>query len=300
MNSMSRSQIQKIIKDGMITVNDTVTLNTSSILREGDILEYIPVVPQIEENIKKPPLDLDIIYEDEDLIVINKPVGLTVHPGGGRHSEDTLMDLLLNQSKELSNVGGSERRGIVHRLDRDTSGIMLIAKNDEAHNDLALQIKNKTIIRRYKALIWGVMSQQEGVISLPITRSKKDHTKRTIAKPPYDRWTKEALTRYKTLENFGDNFSLVECQLETGRTHQIRVHLSHSGHSVVGDQSYGNNSKKIMKISPKKREYLMNFMHQALHSFYIEFKHPTKDTLLSFEKDVPIEYNQLVNFLRTK
>lgn len=289
----SRSQIQKAIKKQNLLVNDVIISDLSYIVKENDKLNFL-IEEEPLEGIVPANIPLDVVYEDEDLMVLNKSANMTVHPGAGDY-KDTLVNALLHYSNELSDLGGEMRPGIVHRLDKNTSGLMVVAKNNSVHRDLAAQIESRTLKRKYKALVWGVMKPQEGVIKINMARSKLDRKKMTTVKSS----GKTAITHYKTLEVFQKGqFSLVECSLETGRTHQIRVHLSHVGNSIVGDQTYGNNKRKALSCAEELKSELMKFNHQALHSFYISFVHPTSKLLMEFEKDLPIDYNQLILMLR--
>ena len=290
---ISRSQIQKAIKTSHLTLNKVIISNLSTKVKENDEIIII-LTEQVTEGIQPANIKLDIVFEDDDLIVLNKPVGMVVHPGAGKW-QDTLVNALMYYTNSLSDVGGTIRPGIVHRLDIDTSGLMLVAKNNKAHVHLAEQIKTRQLIRRYKALVWGVIKPPSGVININVGRSKIDRKKMTTLKIG----GREAITHYKTLELFqGGLFTLVECQLKTGRTHQIRVHLSHIGHSVVGDKIYGHNYRKIMGTPESLQSPLLNFNHQALHSFCISFIHPANGQELVFEKDPPDDYNNLITFLR--
>ncbi|WP_341757089.1 MULTISPECIES: RluA family pseudouridine synthase [unclassified Candidatus Tisiphia] len=285
----SRSQVQKMISDFQIQVNGLIISDSNFKVKENDIISVFfkvsePLMMQ-EADIK-----LDIFYEDEDLMVINKAAGMTVHPGSGNH-QDTLVNALLHHAKSLSSIGGLERPGIVHRLDKDTSGLMVVAKNNFAHVHLAKQIESRNLVRKYKALVWGIINPQEGVIRNNIGRDRIIRQKMTILKFG----GKEAVTHYKTEEIFFDGIiSMVECRLATGRTHQIRVQLSHLKHSVVGDQTYGKNSKKVntnYSILPQK---LMDFKRQALHSWYISFSHPVSGKLLEFESPLPSDITEII------
>lgn len=289
----SRSQIQKAIKNEKLTINGQIISNLSAKVKENDEVTLV-IVEEVQIGVLPANIPLDIVYEDDDLIVINKSATMTVHPGAGSHN-DTLVNALLYHTNNLSDVGGEVRPGIVHRLDKTTSGLMVVAKNNNAHVHLAGQIETRELVRRYKALIWGMSKPTEGVINIPIGRSHLDRKKMSTVKTG----GKQAITHYKTLEIlYGGLFSLVECKLETGRTHQIRVHLSHTGHSVVGDQTYGNNKRKIHGCPERLQEALTVMDHQALHSFYISFLHPISGKRLEFERDVPLEYNELLEFIR--
>lgn len=290
----TRSQIQKAIKNNQTVLNNKIISNLSSRVKENDVVE-INITEEIPENIEPVNIPLDIVYEDSDLIVINKNSNMTVHPGAGNHN-DTLVNALLYHSKNLSDIGGEIRPGIVHRLDKTTSGLMVVAKNNQSHVDLAAQIESRNLVRMYKALVWGMVKQTEGSIDIPIGRSNSDRKKMTTLK---NGGGKPAVTHYKVVEIIhGGLFSLVECKLETGRTHQIRVHMSHIGHSIVGDQTYGNNSRKIHGCPENLKEELLEIDHQALHSFYISFDHPVTKKRMEFVQELPKDYQHLVNFIR--
>jgi 23S rRNA pseudouridine1911/1915/1917 synthase len=290
LKDVSRSQIQKAIKDNRLRLNSGIISNLSLKVKDNDLIE-IDLYEAPPTNILPVDIKLDIIYEDEDLIVINKPVGMTTHPGTGDY-QDTLVNALLFHTNQLSDIGGEIRPGIVHRLDKDTSGLMVVAKNNKAHVNLAGQIKTKELKRFYKALVWGAPKPSSGIIRTKIGRSRIDRRKMRVFKVG----GREAVTHYRTMQTLaGGLFSLVECRLETGRTHQIRVHMSHMGNSIVGDQVYGNNKRKLLNIPADSYEVINNFNHQALHSFYISFMHPVTNLVMEFEKDVPSGYNALLD-----
>ena len=290
----SRSQIQKAIKHQKLLLNGQIISSLSLRVKKNDTIDLL-IEEEVPSGMIPSNIPLDIIYEDNDLIVINKSSSMTVHPGAGDY-KDTLVNALLHYTDNLSDEGGEIRPGIVHRLDKNTSGLMVVAKNNITHRELATQIEARTLKRKYKALVWGIIKPSEGIISQPMARSKLDRKKMTTVKSG----GKSAITHYKTLEIFKSGmFSLVECTLETGRTHQIRVHLSHIGHSIVGDQTYGNNKRKILGCPAGLKEVLIKFNHQALHSFYISFIHPINNVLMEFEKEVPVDYNNLLTYLRT-
>ena len=294
-HGISRSQIQKAIKNHKRVLNGEIILSLSLRVKTDDKIDLLIEEEEAQTEITPTNIPLDIIYEDDDLIVLNKSSSMTVHPGAGNY-KDTLVNALLHYTDKLSDEGGDIRPGIVHRLDKNTSGLMVIAKNNTAHRALASQIESRTLQRKYKALVWGIIRPQEGTINQQMARSKLDRKKMTTVKSG----GKAAVTRYKTLEIFKSGmFSLVECKLETGRTHQIRVHLSHIGHSILGDQTYGNNKRKIVVCPEFLRTRLMEFDHQALHSFYISFTHPISGAFMEFEKELPIDYNELITFLKT-
>jgi 23S rRNA pseudouridine1911/1915/1917 synthase len=288
---ISRTKASEHIKSGFVTVDGVVVRDGNHKVSEKNHIELSIIESEEKINLTPANIPLNIVYEDEQIIVLNKQVGLTVHPGAGT-GEDTLVHALLYHfgASKLSSIAGSERAGIVHRLDRDTSGLMLIAKTDEAHNILSDDIANKRVKRIYQALVWGNITPAIGVISTNIARHNIERTKMQVVDAPSG---KLAITHYNTLESYG-YISLVQCQLETGRTHQIRVHLNHIGHSVVGDQIYGANNKKInLYYSGAKKEALLKFKRQALHSSFIEFFHPISKETLSFTAPVPQDLNEL-------
>ncbi|MFY9589334.1 RluA family pseudouridine synthase [Rickettsia endosymbiont of Halotydeus destructor] len=287
--SISRSQIQKAIKASCVHINEIIISDSNVSVKENDVILFSLKEPE-PVTMKAANLKLDIVYEDEDLIVINKAAGMTVHPGAG-HYQDTLVNALLYHTKVLSDIGSPERPGIVHRLDKDTSGLMVVAKNNFAHMTLANQIEKRQVIRKYKALIWGVINPLEGIIKNNIGRSRIDRQKMTILK--YG--GKEAVTSYKTIELFfNSTISMIECKLSTGRTHQIRVQLSHLKHSVVGDQIYGNNDRKVNYSSSDLKAKLINFKRQALHSWYLSFTHPVSGELMEFSCDLPEDMKEII------
>jgi 23S rRNA pseudouridine1911/1915/1917 synthase len=295
-SDFSRSQIQKAIKNSNALLNNEIISNLSVRVKENDVVE-INIVEEIPENIEATSIELDIVYEDSDIIVINKSSDMTVHPGAGNQNH-TLVNALIYHGKKLSDIGFEETRpGIIHRLDKNTSGLMIVAKNNKAHVNLAKQIETRNLIRKYKALVWGMIKQTEGIIDIPIGRNNSDRTK---MKALNNGGGKEAITNYKVIEILHKGlFSLVECKLETGRTHQIRVHMSHIGHSIVGDQTYGNNLRKIHGSPEYLRDELLKMNHQALHSFFISFNHPITEKKMEFEQPIPSDYNQLLNFINS-
>lgn len=264
---MTRSHIQKLIDEGRVTVNG-MAAKANAKLKPGD--EVVFVIPEPEElKVEGEEIPLDILYEDSDLIVINKPRGMVVHPAPGNTS-GTLVNALLFHCKDLSGINGVMRPGIVHRLDKDTSGVMMAAKNDLAHLSLAGQIKDREVTRRYTALVHGNIQEPGGVVEAPIGRDPQDRKKMAVVLKN----SKPALTRYTVLERYGD-YTLVECKLETGRTHQIRVHLVYLGHPVVGDPKYGT------------RKAHFGLQGQALHAGVLGFRHPRTGDYLEFSAPVP-------------
>ncbi len=274
----SRSFIQGLIDSDSVFVNEK-KIKSNYKLRDKDSVEVIMPEP-IELDVKPEKLELNIIYEDKDLIVLNKPQGVVVHPAPGNYS-GTLVNGLLYHCKDLSGINGVIRPGIVHRIDKDTSGILVIAKNDEAHNALAEQFKEHSIKREYYALVEGKFNNIEGTIDKPLGRNKKDRLKMAIVEDG-----KRAVTHYKVLEQYNNNTSLIKCILETGRTHQIRVHMASIGHPLVGDPLYGN----------KKQKFKLN--GQVLHAKTLGFIHPTSKEYMEFDSELPKYYLDLLNLLR--
>lgn len=295
-SNYTRSQIQKTIKNQTVRLNDKIILNVSFKVKTNDIVE-VDIPEELLKNITAVNIPLDIVYEDMDLIVLSKRSNMTVHPAVGHYS-DTLVNALLHHTCTLSDIGGNIRPGIVHRLDKDTSGLMVVAKNNIAHQSLVEQIKSRNLIRKYKALLWGMIKQREGTINIPIGRSRRDRKKMTAFKSGIT-GGKDAITHYKLIEIIHRGlFSFVECKLETGRTHQIRVHMSHIGHSIVCDQTYGNNSRKVNRCPDSIQVEIKKMHHQALHSCYISFIHPTKKVRMEFTQDIPDDYQNLLSFVR--
>ena len=277
MPGFSRSRIQQLIDFGYVLVNDEeVKRNTK--VREDDIItaEY-PEAESLEVVAEK--MDLDILYEDRDLLVLNKPKGLVVHPGAGNPNH-TLVNGLMYHCQDLSGINGIARPGIVHRIDKDTSGCLVIAKNDLAHHELSDQLQKHTLKRTYWALIHGVLEHNSGRIEAPIGRDKSDRQKMTVTAIN----SKSAITHFKVLERFKD-MTLVECQLETGRTHQIRVHFQYIGYPLVGDLKYG-------------LRQTLDTDGQCLHALAIDFIHPTTQEYMHFEAPLPTYLSTLLEKLR--
>lgn len=274
----SRTQIGNWINEGVIKVNgDAVKAKYK--VKAGDIIAID--VPEVEElDVVAENLELDIVYEDADVLVVNKPKGMVVHPAPG-HMGGTLVNGLMYHCKDLSGINGVLRPGIVHRIDKDTSGLLMVAKNDTAHESLVNQLVNKTVTRKYIALVHGHIAHDKGTIDAPIGRDQKDRQKQAVVDNG-----KHAVTHFQVVERFGD-YTLVECRLETGRTHQIRVHMNYIGFPLVGDPKYG----------PKKT---IDFGGQVLHAATLGFDHPSSGEYLEFETPLPADYEQLLNDLRNR
>ena len=274
----TRSKIQKMISNDCILVNNNKIKNSykPSINDVIVIKEY-----KEDEDIIGEDIPLDIVYEDEDVIVVNKPSGMVVHPSKG-NIHNTLVNGLLYYSKNLSSINGDFRPGIVHRIDKDTSGLLLIAKNDYSHNFLAKQLKDKTVERTYIALVNGIINHNSGTIDAPIGRDKKDRKKMTVTSEN----SKSAVTHFKVLERF-KNTTLIECKLETGRTHQIRVHMKYINHPIVNDPVYSNN-KNIDNYG------------QMLHAKTLGFIHPSTKEFMRFDSNLPDKFNEILEKYRNE
>ncbi|AYF07906.1 MULTISPECIES: RluA family pseudouridine synthase [Bacillus] len=272
----SRSQVQQWIKEDVVTVNGkSVKVNYK--VKEND--EITVTIPDPEElDIQAEDMNLEIYYEDADVLVVNKPRGMVVHPAPG-HTSGTLVNGLMHHCTDLSGINGVMRPGIVHRIDKDTSGLLMVAKNDMAHESLVNQLVAKTVTRRYKAIVHGVIPHDKGTIDAPIARDKKERQSMTV-----DENGKHAVTHFQVIERFKD-FTLVECRLETGRTHQIRVHMKYIGYPLAGDPKYG----------PKKT---LDMNGQALHAGILGFDHPRTGEYIQFEAPIPEVFEDALNILR--
>lgn len=277
----TRSHIQKMIDCDLVKVNGTVAKKCGQKLKSGDVIEY-ELLPIKRLSTKAEDIDLDIVYEDKDLLVINKPQGLVVHPASGSESH-TLVNALMYHVHDLSSINGVIRPGIVHRLDKNTSGLLVVAKNDKAHLCLSKQIQEKTCKRCYIALCDGNFKEDQGTIVTHIARSKKDRKKMAVCD---DNEGKLAITNYRVVERYQD-YTLVEFELKTGRTHQIRVHASYIHHPIVGDDVYGKKSK--FKLSG-----------QLLHAYKIEFHQPSTDELICVTCDLPQYFKDVLQILENK
>ncbi len=288
----SRSKIKKWVDNGMVKVNGETAYKAGMKVEKGDLIEV-----EIEENqnsyneIEPVNIPLDIVYEDEFLAVINKPAGLTVHPAATTGNEPTLVHALKYHFENLSQHGGAERAGIVHRLDKETSGLMVVAKSDEIHKKLSEMFKSREVVKIYKAVCFGKFKEEEGTVNLPIGRSQSDRKKFIVREDG-----REAITHYKVKERMG-MFSVVNVSLETGRTHQIRVHLSHIGHPIVGDKVYGQNRWKGIE-NTELRAYVKNFPRQALHSALLRFFHPVTGKEIKVKRDFPQDIQNLVKVIK--
>ena len=279
-SGLTRSHAQKLIEAGLVTVNDSVVTKSSSEVKQDEFVR-VQLPPDVSLNIAAENIPLDVVYEDADLLVINKPQGMTVHPANGVYT-GTLVNALLYHVQDLSGINGVLRPGIVHRLDKDTSGLLVVAKNDVAHVELQRQIQSKECKRIYLALLEGNLKTDSGFVDQPIGRSKSDRKKMDVTRDG-----RSALTYYTVLERF-QGYTLVQFELKTGRTHQIRVHAKFLGHPVVGDKTYGY-AKCRWKLDG-----------QLLHACRLSFTHPTMGELMSFSAPCPDYFEKVLTSLRNK
>ena len=297
LDKISRTKIQNLIREGFVKLNNNQITEAAKKIKTNDTIE-IKFPPTKETHIKPQKISLNILYEDDDIIIINKPAGLVVHPGAGNYDYTLVNGLLFHYHNKLSSIGGKLRPGIVHRIDKDTSGVIVVAKNDFAHNNLSKQFSDHTIKRTYEALIWGSLKPKNGKINEKISRSIKNRQLMSVRK----NIGKIAITNYKTLEVFQNlnipKISLIECKLETGRTHQIRVHMNFKGNPILGDKSYGKSRKKFKKIDLNIEKKINNFNRQALHAKSLGFKHPTKKKEFYFEAERPKDFDTLIKNLK--
>lgn len=277
--AISRTQVQEWIKAGAVEVDGKAAKANYKVAESNHVVLHIPE-PE-DAAIEPEAIPLEVIYEDSDLIVINKPRGMVVHPAPG-HSSGTLVNALMHHCKDLSGINGMIRPGIVHRIDKDTTGLLMAAKNDLAHVSLAEQLKEHTVTRKYIALVHGNLPHDQGTIDAPIGRDLKDRKLFTVT----ERNSRHAVTHFVVLERLGD-YSIVELQLETGRTHQIRVHMKYIGHPLAGDPVYGRNKTVALK-------------GQALHAAVLGFTHPRSGERLQFEVPLPADFEHVLNSLRLR
>ena len=295
---ISRTKIKNLIEKGYLEINNLKVLEPSKKVNIKDKIKLeVPELKKLE--IKPYKYKLDIIYEDNDVMVINKPAGLVVHPGAGNF-DNTLVNALINYDKKnLSSINGELRPGIVHRLDKDTSGVIIVAKNNFAHTHLSKQFSEHSIDRKYIALVWGKLRPQKGEIKTFITRSSKNRQLMDVSQTK----GKLAITNYKTIEIYENSrvptLSLVEYRLKTGRTHQIRVHMKFKGNPILGDKSYKKKLKKLKDIDPELNEIIKKIDRQCLHAKSLGFLHPTKNQRLFFESKLPNDLHKIVKKLRS-
>ena len=281
LTDFSRSYLQDLIKEGYVFVNEE-HIKPSYKLEENDkVIVYLKPIENLE--VKPENIPLDIIYQDSSIAIINKPVGMVVHPSAGHHN-GTLVNAILYHIKDLSGINGVYRPGIVHRIDMDTSGLIAIAKNDEAHKALAEQLKDHSMARTYVCLVKGILESKRGIIKTLIGRDKKNRLKQAVV----NEGGKEAITEFEVLETYNDRFSLVKCHLQTGRTHQIRVHMNFIKHPIVNDPLYGENHKIPYESS------------QLLHAYELTLTHPVTNEQMTFNAPIPSHFIEAINTIKSK
>ena len=295
--SLSRTRIKNLILKKNLKLNSQILISPSKKVSTGDQLSLEIPEPKLA-SIKPYNFKLNIIYEDKDMIIINKPAGIIMHPGAGNY-DNTIVNALMNYcGGNLSNIGDELRPGIVHRIDKDTSGLIVIAKNNFAHENLSIQFNKHSIKRVYQLLIWGKLRPQTGTIKTLIKRSTKNRQLMEVGSTK----GKVAITNYKTLEVFENNktptLSLVECKLETGRTHQIRVHMSYKGNNILGDKKYKKKFKKFKNIDPELEKLILNLDRQFLHAKTLGFTHPVNGKEIEFSSFLPQELENILKMLR--
>ena len=293
---LSRSKIKNLILKKNLSINNKLSDDPSKKTKINDKISLI--IPEPEEvNLKPFEYKIEIIYEDNDLLVLNKKADISMHPGAG-NKDKTLVNALINYKKKLSNINGELRPGIVHRIDKHTSGLVVIAKNNFTHENLSNQFSEHSIERKYQTLVWGKLRPSNGRIETLITRSSKNRQLMSVSLSK----GKNSITNYKTLEIFEKEtvptFSLIECKLETGRTHQIRVHMSYKGNNIVGDQKYKKKFKKIKNINKDLEKKIMNLDRQFLHAVSLGFTHPTKNKRMNFKSKLPNDLENILKSLR--
>ena len=280
MPDQSRSFLQKLIREEQITVNGRPVKANYRLQPEDQVLVIVPD-PQLPDILPEN-IPLDILYEDSDVLVINKPKGMVVHPAAGHYTNTVVNAVMYHCQGNLSGINGVMRPGIVHRIDRDTTGAIVICKNDQAHQSLAQQLKEHSITRRYRAIVWNNLKEDEGTVDRPIGRHPVDRKKMAVN----EKNGKTAVTHYRVLERFG-RFTYIECRLETGRTHQIRVHMASIGHPLLGDEVYGPSGKQPFRLQG-----------QCLHAMTLGFLHPSTGEYVEFEAPLPEYFTQLLKNFR--
>ncbi len=293
---LSRTRVKNLILKKNLKLNNKILEDPSKRISVGD--KIIFEIPEPEKTSLKPySYKLDIVHEDNDLIIINKSADISMHPGAGNY-DNTIVNALINYNKNLSNIGSELRPGIVHRIDKDTSGLVVIAKNNKSHEHLSNQFSKHSITRVYQALIWGKLKPQIGKLETLITRNAKNRQLMKVGTTK----GKKAITNYKTLEVFENNntptFSFIECKLETGRTHQIRVHMSHKGNNILGDKKYKKKFKKFKNVDPSLEESILKLDRQFLHAKVLGFQHPTTKDYIKFSSNLPKDLENILKKLR--
>ena len=293
---LTRSNLKKIIVLKQVKINNSIEKSPSKKLKTGDIVE-INLMPTEEIKILPKKIKIDIVHEDKDILIVNKPAGMVVHPGAGNYKATLVNALIYKYKNNLSDVSGTTRPGIVHRIDKETSGLLVVATNNKAHSNLGKQFSNHTIQRTYQALAWGILRPLNGKIETLIGRSRKNRQLMSVTEIT----GKKSITNYKTLKVFNikniPKISFIECELETGRTHQIRVHMAYKGNSLLGDQQYGKKNLRFKKINEEFEDKLKILSRQALHAKSLGFIHPTNKKRISFESKLPKDFQKILNLL---
>lgn len=298
-DNLSRSRLKSLVQDGHVSLNNKTLSSVSYKVCEGDVFD-VTVPPVVSAEPVAENIPLNIVHEDDDLLIINKAIGMVVHPAAGHHTGTLVHALLHHCGDSLSGIGGVARPGIVHRLDKDTSGLMIVAKNDFAHQHLSAQLGDRSLSRIYTALVLGVPMPLKGTIDRAIGRHKHNRLKMSVmgASP------REARTHYMVLERFGEGCALVECRLETGRTHQIRVHMEAFGYPLLGDPVYRAPDTKVRSCLKKVTQDIdfidgvVGFGRQMLHARALQFIHPRSEDVMSFESDLPEDFQRVLSFLQ--
>ena len=293
--NLSRSNLKKIIELKQVKINNSIIESASKKLKENDNIE-INLIPTNEEKILPANIKLNIVYEDKDILIVNKPAGMVVHPGAGNYNNTLVNALTYKYKNKLSNIN-STRPGVVHRIDKNTSGLLVVAKNNNAHSNLGKQFSDHTIKRTYQALSWGILRPLSGRIETLIGRSRKNRQLMSATEIS----GKKAVTNYTTVKVFEikdiPKISFIVCELETGRTHQIRVHMAYKGCSLLGDQQYGKKNIKFKKINEDFENKLKVLNRQALHAKSLGFVHPTTKKFMSFESKLPQDFKKILDLL---
>jgi len=293
---LTRSNIKKIIEKKNVKINNKTTILPSKKVKTDDVIEINFMQKKID-SVPPSRIKLDIRFEDNDILIVNKPKGMVVHPGAGNYKNTLANALIYKYKDKLSDINGRVRPGIVHRIDKETSGILVIAKNNLSHSKLGEQFSKHSIERKYLCLIWGIIRPLKGSISTLISRNKRNRQLMAVSEFS----GKKAITNYKTLKVFNlkdiPKISLIECSLETGRTHQIRVHMKYKGTSLLGDSKYGKSKIKFKKINKEFFNNLSCLKGQALHAKSLGFVHPAKNKWVNFESELPNDFKKLLDFL---
>ncbi|MDC1096732.1 RluA family pseudouridine synthase [Pelagibacteraceae bacterium] len=296
-DSLTRSNLKKLIQDGNVQVDNEIIKISSKRIKSNQLIS-LELENKISEKIIPKKIKLNILFEDKDLLILNKPAGMVVHPGAGNY-ENTLVNALLYKykTKNLSNINGSIRPGIVHRIDKETSGLLVVAKNNFSHSNLGKQFSDHTIERKYVALVWGVVRPLNGKIITLINRNKRNRQLMAVSEVN----GKKSITNYKTIKVFNikdiPRISLLEFNLETGRTHQIRVHMQYKGAPLLGDKQYGKKNIKFKKINKEFEKNLIKLNGQALHAKSLGFIHPIKKKFVVFKSELPSDLKKLLSIL---